>query len=41
MREWITAEYDRWLKYGRENQELIEELLEMKAQEERNPRCFL
>ena len=35
MREWITAEYDRWLKYGRENQELIEELLEMKAQEEK------
>lgn len=40
MREWITAEYDRWLKYGRENQELIEELLEMKAQEEKIQDAF-
>lgn len=40
MREWITAEYDRWLKYGRENQELIEELLEIKAQEEKIQDAF-
>ena len=40
MREWITAEYDRWLEYGRENQELIEELLEMKAQEEKIQDAF-
>lgn len=40
MREWITAEYDRWLKYGRENQELIEELLEMKTQEEKIQDAF-
>lgn len=40
MREWIIAEYNRWLEYGKENQELIEELLEMKAQEEKIQDAF-
>lgn len=34
MREWITEEYGRWLEYGKENQELLQELLAMKEQEE-------
>lgn len=40
MREWITAEYDRWLEYGKENQELLQELLAMKAQEEKIQDAF-
>lgn len=40
MREWIAAEYDRWLEYGKENQELLQELLAMKAQEEKIQDAF-